>query len=108
MSPLSPQENKHASSLTWSSSSTATKTEYRNSLEIISLFNWILILLMRDGLVSCDMCKTLVTVKSHRSNRNLRNHFLLLLFLYSVPRGLSSGSPVFPSHQKPTFEFVLL
>ena len=33
---------------------------------------------------------------------------LSLLVIYSVPRGFSPGSPVFPSHQKPTFEFVQL
>jgi len=34
---------------------------------------------MRDGLVSCDMCKTLVTVKSHRSKLNLRNLFFFVV-----------------------------
>ena len=33
---------------------------------------------------------------------------LSLLLLNSIPRGFFPGSPVFPSHQKPTFEFVLL
>jgi len=33
---------------------------------------------------------------------------LSLLVLYSVSRGFSVGSQVFPSHQKRTLEFVLL
>ena len=31
---------------------------------------------------------------------------LSLLVLYSVMRGFSPGSPVFPSHQKPTFDLI--
>jgi len=30
------------------------------------------------------------------------------LVLYSVSRGFPPGTPIFPSHQKPTFEIVLL
>ena len=29
-----------------------------------------------------------------------------LLVLYSAPRGFSAGTPVFPSHQKPTFDLI--
>ena len=29
-----------------------------------------------------------------------------LLVLYSAPRGFSAGTPVFPSPQKPTFDFI--
>ena len=31
---------------------------------------------------------------------------LSLLVLYSVPRGFSTDTPVFPSHQKQTFDFI--
>ena len=31
---------------------------------------------------------------------------LSLLVLYSAPRGFSPGTPVFPSHQKPTFDLI--
>ena len=31
---------------------------------------------------------------------------LSLLVLYSVMRGFSPGTPVFPSHQKPTFDLI--
>ena len=31
---------------------------------------------------------------------------LRLLVLYSAMRGFTSGTPVFPSHQKPTFELI--
>ena len=31
---------------------------------------------------------------------------LSLLVLYSAPRGFSLGSPVFPSHKKPTFDLI--
>ena len=31
---------------------------------------------------------------------------LSLLVLYSAPRGFSAGTPVFPSHQKPTFDLI--
>ena len=31
---------------------------------------------------------------------------LSLLVLYSVPRGFSPGTPVFPSPQKPTFDLI--
>ena len=30
-----------------------------------------------------------------------------LLVLYSAPRGFSPGTPVFPSPQKPTFDFIV-
>ena len=30
----------------------------------------------------------------------------LLLVLYSAPRGFSTGSPVFPCPQKPTFDMI--
>ena len=33
---------------------------------------------------------------------------LSLLVLYSVPRGFSPGSPVFPFPQKPTFDLIYL
>ena len=32
---------------------------------------------------------------------------LSLLVLYSAPRGFSSGTPVFPSPQKPTFDLII-
>ena len=31
---------------------------------------------------------------------------LSLLVLYFAMRGFSPGTPVFPSHQKPTFDFI--
>ena len=31
---------------------------------------------------------------------------LSLLVLYSAMRGFSPGNPVFPSHQKPTFDLI--
>ena len=31
---------------------------------------------------------------------------LSLLVLYSAPRGFCPGTPVFPSHQKPTFDLI--
>jgi len=31
---------------------------------------------------------------------------LILVILYSAPRGFSPGTPVFPSHQKPTFGLI--
>ena len=31
---------------------------------------------------------------------------LSLLVLYSAVRGFSPGTPVFPSHQKPTFDLI--
>ena len=31
---------------------------------------------------------------------------LSLLVLYSAMRGFSPGTPVFPSHQKPTFDLI--
>ena len=31
---------------------------------------------------------------------------LSLLVLYSAMRGFPSGTPVFPSHQKPTFDLI--
>ena len=31
---------------------------------------------------------------------------LSLLVLYSAPRRFSRGTPVFPSHQKPTFDLI--
>ena len=31
---------------------------------------------------------------------------LILLVLYSAMRGFSPGTPVFPSHQKPTFDLI--
>ena len=32
--------------------------------------------------------------------------WLSLLVLYSAPRGFPPGAPVFPSHQKPTFDLI--
>ena len=43
-----------------------------------------------------------VLVNNNDPNSPLTSVYRLLLVLYSAPRGFSPGTPVFPSHQKPT------
>ena len=48
----------------------------------------------------------LIRLALKRDLRELGNGLLSLLVLYSAMRGFSPGTPVFPAHQKPTFDLI--